>query len=262
MLGAPSCPLRLELIELRLLFGREDGDELRLLLLAELLELRALRLHRGLQGVHLGGVVGLPGRTKLLARGAGLLEEGLVRLEEGLVVRLGLRLLRVREVELLGEMHGHPVPVMSAAPTVAVAFALCLCRGDGERTAQRDRCYCGNHFVRLAHDVFLLESWLTGGIESWIWAGSRRRSSGSAAGSVWVGRPGGSCAFCFSSPSDSSSPLPFTLCWISREIGSSKPRSLGDEAGRDLCGHRSREWAACDSSTSSSSTWPSWRPDS
>jgi hypothetical protein len=62
-------------------------------------------------------------------------------------------------------MRGHPVAVMATAPTLAVAFALRLHRGDGERTAQRDRCDCGNHFVRLSHDVFLLESWLTGGIE-------------------------------------------------------------------------------------------------
>src|SRR5258708_7096291 len=141
MLGAPSCPLRLQLIQLRLL------------LLAELLELRALRLHRGLQRIHLGRVVGLPGRTKLLARGASLLEERLVRLEEGLVVRLGLRLLPVREVELLGEMRGHPVAVMSTAPNFTVSIPLRFPRRDAKPTAPPNRCDRGNHFVRLSHDV-------------------------------------------------------------------------------------------------------------
>ena len=65
--------LGLHRVPLRELVGSEDGADAVVEAAAELLELRALRLERRLEGIHLRRVVGLLRFEEFLVRGAGLL---------------------------------------------------------------------------------------------------------------------------------------------------------------------------------------------
>src|SRR5438477_12351427 len=108
--------LGLKLLPLCVLVRGEHGGDLRLLRFADLLHLRAVRLHGRLQRVHLGGVVRLFGRVELLEGLAGRLEERRVLLVRRLLDVLDLRLLRVGQVQLRGELLAE-----DAMPAVVMA---------------------------------------------------------------------------------------------------------------------------------------------
>src|SRR5438067_5846216 len=93
--------LGLQRVELRALLGGKDRLDLRVLRVAKLLHLRALRLHRRTERVELRRVVRLVGGLELLARLLLRFEEGLVGLAESLVEIRDLRLLGRGEVQLL-----------------------------------------------------------------------------------------------------------------------------------------------------------------
>src|SRR5215207_5458146 len=99
--------LGLQSLELRALLGREDRDEAIVLGLASGTELLLLRLQSCLQSLDTRGVIGLACGAKI---GLGLLEsveQRLIRSAEfGLKLR-GLRLLRIGQVELLGQTGRH-----------------------------------------------------------------------------------------------------------------------------------------------------------
>src|SRR5439155_11040303 len=65
LLGMPRGTLRLELLPFGVLLGGEDGGDLLHVRLADLLQLRALRLHHGLQRVELRRAVRVFRRAKL-----------------------------------------------------------------------------------------------------------------------------------------------------------------------------------------------------
>src|SRR3954452_9056886 len=137
--------LGLQRVELCALLGREDRADLRVLRVAKLLHLRALRLHRGAERVELRRVVRIFRVLELLARLLLRFEEGLVRLAEVLVEVRDLRLLGIGEVQLLRVHLAETAAVL--APTALPFFAV-VNGGEGQRCAQRkhyaENCHCRN----------------------------------------------------------------------------------------------------------------------
>src|SRR5204862_4788998 len=143
MISVARFALGLELLELRALVGREHSEDALVFGVADLLHLRALRVERRLERVELRGVIRLFRRAEILAGLAHGLEERRVLLVRLLLDRLDLLFLRVRQIQLLGELLAH----LTAASVPAAAPLPFVRSRNGDRRAERQNCHCCCEFA-------------------------------------------------------------------------------------------------------------------